>query len=132
MKISLTNKDIDNNYRDKMFYMSSSDIVGSFAYYIYIQSPIGIINLDKPIKAIKKYIDYCFKGKEDYLKFDDSKSYFASFTYNELKELIYNNKEIDQIPEVHDLNKTKPDFIDLDALRRNVFFMVCREEIINN
>jgi len=33
------------------------------------------------------------------------------------------------IPELMELNEMKPDFYDLGALARNVFYMICREQI---
>ena len=52
----------------------------------------------------------------------------VKFAYEELSEIV-NDKVFESIPEILALNEMKPDFIDLGALARNVFFMILRQYI---
>ena len=131
----LTNLDIANNYKDKEFWFMRSDFLGAFAYWAVAQSPYDTPDIMPALKAFAEYLSA--KIKENPVK----------FTYTELQEFI-NEKVFESIPEIEKLNhpkidvgqkinfcgrdfEPKPDydFIDLNALARNIFFMLMRENI---
>jgi hypothetical protein len=115
---SLTNRDISENYRDYKFYLMLSDFRGAFAYWLISQESEIDLDIKKPLDAFTKYL------KQKYFKSGTVKE----FTYDQLHNLISEDIFI-AIPEVMELNEMKPNFYDLGALARNVFFMICREKI---
>ena len=122
-KHKLTNKDIFDNYQECEFYLSQDKFVSAFAYWVIIQSErihIEFYNLSIPLTAFHNYIHIFFKSVK--------KDYVQKFSFKEL-ETILNSDNLANIPDIFALNQTKPDFIDLGALSRNVLYMIAREEI---
>lgn len=115
----LTNLDISTHYRNIEFYAFPHDFLAAFAYWVVLQ------NLNRtPINLAPALL-----GFKDYLaKFFTSGVVPEKFTYGRLQEVI-NDDVFESINPILDLNKLKPDFIDLGALARNVFFMILREHI---
>jgi len=77
------------------------------------------LDIKKPLDAFTKYL------KQKYFKNNGT---IQEFTYDQLYNLISEDIFI-AIPEVMELNEMQPNFYDLGALARNVFFMICREQI---
>ena len=75
--------------------------------------------LEKPLNAYTKHL------QQKYFKTKDT---VREFTYDRLEAFISEDIFI-AIPEVMALNEMQPDFIDLGALARNMFYMICREQI---
>lgn len=134
----LTNLDIKTHYRDKKFYVSRQDILSSLAYWLTFQSPYDAPDIWEAIINFNEYLlNNVFSVNEAIINKD--------FSYDELKKVI-NTKVFESIPSIEKLNDPKIssgkgyknrhikyspdyDFIDLDALARNVFFMVLRNYI---
>ena len=115
----LTNKDISDNYKNIVLYLLPSEFLGAFAYWVTYQNPNEEhIDLLPSLETFERHVF----------------SYFANprmpekFTYSRLQEVI-NEKEFEAMIPILRLNELKPDFIDLGALARNVFFMILREHI---
>jgi hypothetical protein len=115
----LTNKDISDKYQNSEFYLLPPDFRGAFSYWVTYQNNNGTYTVDKPLEAFDKYI----------LTFFNNTNIPEKFTYKELSKIL-SEKEFGKIPEILELNKTKPDFIDLMALSRNIFYMIIRNYII--
>ncbi len=100
-----------------------SNLLASFAYWVVAQNPNKyLIDIRLPLQAFERHMAPAFKG----LLLEPAK-----FKYQELRDMI-NEKEFGKIPEILALNEMKPDFIDLGALARNVFYMILREHITQN
>lgn len=116
---SLTNREISENCRNTVFYLMLSDFRGAMAYWLIAQESKIDIDINEPLNGFTKYLKLkYFTGEHDVIK----------FTYNEL-ELLISEDVFDKIPELIKLNKMRPNFYDLGALARNVFYMICREQI---
>lgn len=118
-KCQLTNRDISNNCRGFKFYLMLSDFQAAFAYWTTSQNPNDEILSNSSLRAYTEFLEqkhFTEKGK------------VLKFNYLQLSELICEDV-FATIPEVLALNEMGPDFIDLNALARNVFYMVCREQI---
>lgn len=108
----LHNNIISAEYRDFEFYLMLSDFKSALAYWVVRQNNNDKEIIVRPLKAFTFFLKMnYFKKKDDVIK----------FTYNELSDLISEETFI-KVPEILKLNKTEPDFIDLGALARNVFF----------
>jgi len=117
----LTNKDISDKYQLASFYFSFSYFLGAMAYWVTAQNPNKeLIDLAPVLKAFGDFIRPSFENIILPQK----------FTYVELSNLI-SDDNFEKIPEIMALNKLEPDFIDLGALARNVFYMILREKITN-
>jgi len=115
----LTNRDISNNYRDYEFWLMPSDFLGALAYWIASQNPNNTFVVDKPLKAFSAFInDAVFENPE----------VPVMLTYDKLSGII-SEEVFQKIPEILELNEMKPDFVDLGALARNVFYMIARTQI---
>jgi len=133
----LTNRDISQQYSGTEFYLTKSELLGTFAGWVVQHSPYDTPNITKVLKAWDKFLS---------MKFDTSDK-VAKFTYNELSDYI-SSDTFEAIPEIEKLNnpkiksglmfsscsryhKTKADydFIDLGALSRNIFYDICRSHI---
>jgi len=115
----LTNLDIKTHYRKIEFYAFPSDFLSALAYWITSQNPNDyIVDLGPALNAFKRYL----------MPFFPNPLVPEQFTFNSLNAII-NEDTLEKIPEILDLNKLKPDFIDLGALARNVFYMILREQI---
>ena len=115
----LTNLDISTYYKNIIFYVLPSDLLGAFAYWVTAQNPNkALIDMRLPLAAFNSYV----------LSFFDKPNLPEKLNYEKLKNII-NEEAFVSIPDILELNKLKPDFIDLDVLARNVFFMILREHI---
>jgi len=121
-QFSLHNNDISANYADRTFTLMLNDFRGAMAYWLASQQINTSIKIgvDKPLLAFTKYI------QQKYFKTESS---VKEFTYKQLENLISEDVFI-AIPELMELNEIEgSDFYDLGALARNVFYMICREQI---
>ncbi len=118
MSDKLTNLDISQNYRDVEIWLFPSDLTAALAYWIVRQNPNDTFISDKPVKAFDNYIKPFFPEPKLPTK----------FSYKQLSDIIDENV-FEGIPEILYLNEMKPDFIDLGALTRNVFYTILREQI---
>ena len=115
----LTNLDISTHYRDIDIYLFPSDFLGALAYWITVQNPNRqLIDMKPALLAYQDYIQGCFENRRMPEKFN----------FDRLQEVV-NENVFGGIPEILLLNEMKPDFIDLGALARNVFYMLLREQI---
>lgn len=115
----LCNNDISTHYRELEFYVLPSEFLGALAYWITVQNPNrAIINLTPPLRAFKEYI----------FTFFPNPLIPEKHTFKTLQKII-SEETLETIPEILELNHIKPDFIDLGALARNIFYMILREHI---
>lgn len=115
----LTNLDISMHYRDTKFYALPSEFRGAFAYWVTAQNPNkALIDMRLSLAAFDTYV----------LSFFDKPNIPEKFNFERLENMI-NEKAFGSIPDILALNKLKPDFIDLGALARNIFYMILREHI---
>ena len=120
IKFSLTNREIGESFRNETFYLMLSDFTGAMAYWLAGNQHRAKIDIDKPLKAFSEYL------QQKYFKTHDT---VKEFTYEQLNVLISEDVFI-AIPELLELNQIpSKDFYDLGALARNVFYMICREQI---
>lgn len=116
----LYNKTIADNYRDIEMYVMLSEFEATFAYWAIKQDTTNTLSLiQTAIYAYRKYLQN---------KYFDTKDKVVKFTYTELYKEV-SEVTFESIPAILALNETKPDFTDLNALARNMFFMICREHI---
>jgi hypothetical protein len=116
---SLTNLDISTHYRNIEFWVMLSSFQAAFTYWVVAQNPNKeLIDIRPSLRAFRDHIATIF----------DDPRLPEQFTYEQLQEVI-NEEALGSIPEILELNKLKPDFIDLGALARNVFYMILREHI---
>lgn len=108
---SLTNFQISQGFTKNKFWLLPSDFTSAIAYWVAHQNPNRTFQIDEATKAFDKYISKHFKNIE----------IPQEFSYRKLEKLISEEVFI-KIPEIYKLNKMKPDFIDLGALARNIFF----------
>ena len=118
-KFSLTNRDISANHRDYKFHLMLSDFEGAFAYWLIAQETKIDLDIKRPLSAFSKYLKQKHFNKNGTVQV---------FTYEQLNDLI-SESTFEKIPEIIELNEMKPEFYDLVALARNVFYMICREQI---
>lgn len=115
----LTNLDISTHYRDNEFYLFPHSFLSAFAYWVTAQNPNeGLLDLRPALIAYEKHLLLAF----------DNPRMPQKFRWEEVKALV-NADLFEEIPEINVLNIMTPDFIDLDALARNVFYMILREHI---
>jgi hypothetical protein len=89
------------------------------AYWIVAQNPNKkLIEINPAIRAFKEHVSTFF-GKDTLPE---------EFTLSRLRQVV-SDTVLENIPEILALNELKPDFIDLGALSRNVFYMILREHI---
>ena len=129
----LTNFDISTHYREREYWFMRSSVLASFAYWVVYQSPYDTPDITSALNAFGVYVAGEIEDGE-----------VKRFTYDELREFI-NEDVFESIPEIEKLNhpkidtgvrfnictryekpKADYDFIDLDALARNVTFMLFR------
>ena len=118
-KFSLSNREISVNHRDTVFYLLLSDFRGAMAYWLVSQESSIDLDIKKPLDAFTDYLIKC------YFHLDGE---VIEFTYEKLNALICENV-FSAIPEIMALNEMSPEFYGLGALSRNVFYMICREQI---
>lgn len=119
-KFSLYNREISENYQNEKFYLMIHDFRGAMAYWLARQEINTKIDINKPLDAFTKYL------KQKYFKTNDT---VREFSYEQLNNLITEDLFI-AIPELMELNEIEgKGFYDLGALARNVFYMICREQI---
>lgn len=114
----LNNKDIREIYFDKEMYLSINELLSAFSYWIVYQNYYIEKGVDKAIKAYKEFLETKFTEENPIIKLspEELKAYVSEDLFA-------------SIPEIFKLNQTKPNFIDLGALSRNVFYMILRLEI---
>ena len=117
-KHKLCNRDISEQYKDFEFYLFPSDFISALSYYVVSQNQNKKLIIESPVKAYYEYIK-----KEWHNEIIPER-----FTYERLSNLT-SDDVFQSIPEIMALNELKPDFIDLVALSRNVFYMICRQQI---
>ena len=119
-KFSLTSREISESFMNETFYLMLGDFTGAMAYWLAGNQHRAKIDIDKPIKAFSEYLQQKYFTTHDTVK---------EFTYEQLNVLISEDVFI-TIPELLELNQIpSKDFYDLGALARNVFYMICREQI---
>ena len=115
----LCNNDISAHYRDIEFWALPSEFLAAFAYWVVAQNPNKkLIGLNPSLVAFNHHILLSFKNP----------AIPEKFTFKSLGNIV-NDTIFEKIPEILELNKLEPDFIDLGALARNVFYMILREHI---
>ena len=115
----LTNLDISTHYRNQEWYFSLSSFTAAMAYWIVAQNPNKeLIDINLALKNFTTYIASFFKDK----------NLPERFSYKKLNSII-TEENLSNLPEILKLNTLQPDFIDLGALARNVFYMLLRETI---
>lgn len=120
MQHKLTNRDIHENYSNSKFYLSISDFKGAFACWATRQNnndTYGIVA--DAIEAYTKYLQERYFDKIDKV---------IEMHFDLIKMLTHEDL-FNTIPEILALNNMKPDYIDLGALSRNVFYHILREQI---
>jgi len=119
----LPNNKLRELFSDGEFWVNAKDAVAAFTYWVFKQNPdlfrdddlLMSMKVHAAIKAFRNYIE----GKiKDHMP----------IPYRELEHYIH-AIEFERIPEILALNQIRPEFIDLDALARNVFYMIIRESI---
>jgi hypothetical protein len=119
-KFSLTNKEISESFKNETFHLMLSDFTGAMAYWLAGNQHRANIDIDKPLKAFSEFLQQKYFTTYDHVEV---------FTYEQLNIIISEDVLI-AIPELLELNKIpSKDFYDLGALARNVFYMICREQI---
>lgn len=116
----LTNSDIAANYLNEKFYLMINDFKGAFVCWATRQNPnetYGVI-----ADATQAYTKFL---QQRYFKTKDT---VVEMTCDLIKKLTDEDLFV-AIPEILALNEMKPDFIDLGALSRNVFYHILREQI---
>lgn len=115
----LCNNDISTHYRDLEIWTLPSEFLAAFAYWVVAQNPnTKLIEINPALRAFKEHIISYFKNP----------LIPENFTYDSLSAIIHEDS-FAEIPEILALNELEPDFIDLGALARNVFYMILREHI---
>ena len=115
----LCNNDISTHYRDIVFYVLPSEFLAAFAYWVVAQNPNReLININPALIAFKSHV----------LSFFLIPTIPEKCTF-EILENIINEDVFVNITDILALNKLEPDFIDLGALARNIFYMILREHI---
>lgn len=119
-QFKLTNADISANYLNEKFHLMINDFKGAFACWATRQNPnetYGVIA--DATQAYTKFLQQrYFKTKDTVVEMD----------CDLIKKLTDEDLFV-AIPEILALNEMKPNFIDLGALSRNVFYHILREQI---
>ena len=119
-KFSLTNREISENFNSEIFHLMIGDFTGAFAYQIAARKHKSKVDIEKSLNAWINFLQQ---------KYFTTDGHVEVFTYEQLNKLITEDLFI-AIPEIYELNQIKSkEFYDLGALARNVFFMICREQI---
>lgn len=117
-KHKLCNREISETYRDFEFYLFPSDFISALAYYVVSQNNNKELIIEAPVNAYYEFI------KKEW----PNEKIPERFSYQRISNLT-SDDVFESIPEIMALNEMKPDFIDLGALSRNVFYMICRQQI---
>ena len=122
-EIILTNNEIRERFSNETFYLMLSDFTGAMGYWLAANQHRAEVDIDKPLKAFSEYL------QQKYFKTHDT---VREFTFEQLNTLISEDVFIG-IPELLKLNQIdSKDYYDLAALARNIFYMICREEIVQH
>ena len=109
--------------KQKTFWFFKKDIIGNLAKYAISQSPYLIpSNLEKVLTDLDKLLTPEFKdsiGSQS-----DRQRGMIEMSYYDIKDMLA--KYFLLIPEITEWNKTTPDFIDIDALNRNITNAIVR------
>jgi hypothetical protein len=120
--MKLTNQMVSEQYKNIQFFLMPSDFKGALAYYIAVQNPNAILENNEALIAYMDFLYFVhFKNPKEPIK----------FTCEKLRNIV-NEDIFCAIPEVRDLNEMRPDFIDLGALARNVYYMIIKQVIIED
>lgn len=119
------NAQLSKDYRGKdiEFWLFPTDLTAALAYWIVKQ------NNNEDVKVIDKAVGAYHKFLIDDWR-EINIMFPHKFMYEQIAELT-SEKIFMAIPEIRVLNDGKPDFIDLGALSRNVFYMIIREQVID-
>jgi len=117
-KHKLCNREISETYKDFDFYLFPSDFISALAYWVVSQNHNKELIIELPVNAYYEFI------KKEWT----NEIIPERFTYERISNLV-SEDIFKSIPEIMALNRMKPDFIDLGALSKNVFYMICREQI---
>lgn len=111
--------------------------MGKFAEWVVRQSPYDAPDISDALNGFNEYISGIFPDSDS----------VHTFSYDELSEFI-SEENFEKVPQILELNNRKngrdgmgfigryskpdpdDDFIDLCSLARNIFFSLCREEIV--
>lgn len=115
----LTNMALSEKYSTTEFGLFPSDFLAAFAYWVTAQNTNGTFIVNKPLEAYSKFV----------MPFFENPKIPTKFTFQQVSGMIHDTV-FENIPEILELNEMEPDFIDLEALARNVFFMVIRAQVI--
>lgn len=134
---SLHNNEISATYKNHEFYLMKSELLGAFAYWAVSQSPYDTPDITKALKGFDRYLSIKFDTEDAVKKFTykELSEYITEDVFESISEIeVLNHAKIEQkgfTPSRSRYHKTKPDydFIDLGALARNVFYMICRTQI---
>ncbi len=114
------NASLRDNYKKHNCMLMPIDFKGSFAYWVASQNPNKDVKvIDLALEAWTNYISTEFQNPE----------VPQLFHYGKLNRII-SEEVFGAIPEIRALNEMKPDFIDLYALARNIFYMIVRESVM--
>lgn len=115
----LTNLDIDTQYQKISFYLSQQDFLSALAYCIIQQDNTCRYDLlEKALTAYKKYLQGTFATPES----------VVCLSAQRVAEMT-NGDVFEAIPDIFIYNQLKPDFVCLEALSRNVYFHILRQQI---
>lgn len=123
----LTNREVSLYYKNQKFSLTNNDFISSFAYWVAMQGN-DKTEIQKAVNSFRKYISENVFIHESSLHINDI--FIDEFTYDQVEKIV-SETEFEKIPEIMALNQTKPDFIDLCALSRNVFHMILREYLVD-
>lgn len=116
----LTNRDISEQYRDIQLHLMINDFKGAFACWAFRQD--NQYEYQVITKAIESYCNFL---KDNYFT---SKNKVVEMDYDLILKLTSEDL-FESIPDILALNETKPDFISIGALSRNVFYHILRDKI---
>lgn len=109
--------------KQKKFWFFKKNIIANLAKYAISQSPYLIpSNLEKVLTDLDKLLIPEFKdsiGSQS-----DPQRGMIEMSYYDIKDLL--SKYFLLIPEITEWNETTPDFIDIDALNRNIANAIVR------
>ena len=125
-EFGLCNREIQENYSNRVYYLFKGDFLGALAYWIIRQSPCDTPNITLALEEFNKYLNQYFKEEK-------RKTIPVKFSFQQIEKIVTPDV-FEKITAISDFNKPmldeRGDFIDLSALSRNVFYMICREYLI--
>jgi len=133
----LTNLDISTHYRGGEYWFMHSDFLATFAYCVVAQSPYNVPDITDALTAFSKYVSIKVKERlPEMFTYDELSLFITSDVFKSIPEIeILNHPKISSgigyENRMEDYPEKNPDydFIDLNALARNIFYMLLRESI---